>query len=48
MIPYGGPTLCGACRTLAHEPRLDCPEPFVCTYLPGECADPRCREIPPL
>lgn len=41
MIPPGGPSVCAVCRTLAHEPREDCPEPYVCLSGP-ECPDPRC------
>lgn len=29
------PPICGVCHTLAHQPREDCPEPFVCLSGPG-------------
>lgn len=29
MIEYGGPRICGACRTLAHAPSPSCPAPYL-------------------
>lgn len=29
MIAPGGPRICGACLTLAHEPKPDCPAPYL-------------------
>lgn len=40
------PVICSACRCLMHEPSESCPEPYVCTYEPGECGDFGCVNYP--
>lgn len=45
VIVWGGPQICATCRTVMHQPRQDCPNPYVC--LTGDdCAACESQEIP--